>query len=341
MASIVKISALSDTAIKYQKEFAMLPYAVMATELGRHGINLFPNVQYKHVITEWLRKQGIMKPYDTGVAISQMAEVADTKERVLEVLKAYASVQDNINNYQNIAVGSDVLLGKNQTKKHPLEKEIIMTIITTFGEDVLDALFAGVRDTSDQSPLGAFDGLDKKLDVAIAAGEITTGKGNLVSTGAIVAPTSDTDYTAFQQVLDFWRAADAQLRAKPSVLLIPYDIYNFVCDAHFNKFKQKPSEDSFGLAILPGTGGKCTMVPSNIMGNGDRIQLVAPGLIDFGMDSMSDNDFVQVRNVAEDPNIVQYWIQASYGTRYRSYHKKVLQINDGTPSGVQLSGDYS
>lgn len=339
--SVIKISALSETAIKFQKEFAMLPFAVMAEELGRHGITLFPDVQNKHIITEYLRKQGIARPYSTSVNLEHQTEIADAKEKVLEVLTAYASVKDNLKNYQTIGIGMDTLLGKNQTKKHPLEKEIIATIIRTFGEDLLDATFGATRDIADQSPLGLMDGYDKKIDDAISSGEIAVSKGNLVSTGAIVAPSDEDDYTAFEQVLAFWRSGHALMRSKNSLLLIPYDIYNYVCDAHFNKFKSKPSEDSWGMAVLPGTGGKCKMVPSNIMGNGDRIQLVIPGIMDFGMNSMGDADFVQVRNVDEDPNVAQFWIQGDYGTRYRTFHSKMFQVNDGTPAGVQLSGDYS
>jgi hypothetical protein len=59
------------------------------------------------------------------------------------------------------------------------------------------------------------------------------------------------------------------------------------------------------------------------------------------MDSLGDESFVQVRNPFEDPNYVQFWLQAKYGTRIRSIHEKVFQVNEGSAVGVQLSGDYS
>ena len=77
------------------------------------------------------------------------------------------------------------------------------------------------------------------------------------------------------------------------------------------------------------------------MGTGQRIVLTAPGNMDFGMDTLGDETFVQVRNIYEDPNYVQFWIQGKYGTRIRSINEKVFQVNDGASVGAQLSGDYS
>ena len=112
-------------------------------------------------------------------------------------------------------------------------------------------------------------------------------------------------------------------------------------DAFFNKFRSKPTADEYGRIDLYGSGGKCKIIRSTIMGTGQRIILTVPGNLDFGMDTLGDEDFVQVRHPYEDPNYVQFWIQGKYGTRIRSIHEKVFQVNDGTPVGLQLSGDYS
>jgi hypothetical protein len=335
------ITSLTETAIRYQKDLKMLPYAVLATELGRLGINLFPGVQNKDVITEFQRKQGIGKPYSTTVDPTNSAEIAKASERTLEVLAAYASVKDNIQNYQKVAVGPDVLLGKNQDKKHPWERVMLETIIRTFGEDILDALFGGKRDTSDQTPTGMFDGIDELIATDIAAGLIAAGQGNYKQVGSLAAPSGETDYACFTSLLDFWRQADPQLRAQKTLLMVPFDVATHMQDAVFNKFRYKPTTDDFNRVVLEGTNGNCQVVASNNMGTGDRLILTVPGNIDFGMDTLSDNEFVQVRTPYEDPNLVQMWIQGKYGMRIRSVHKKMFQISDGTPVHNILSGDYS
>jgi len=339
MPPTVDITSLQETAIRRQKDLKMLPYAVLATVLGAHGINLMPGIQNKDVITSFYRKSGILKPYATTKEISQ-ADVGKAEEATLEVFKSYASVKDNIQNYKTIAVGPDVLLGKNQSKKHPWEMVMLNGVITTFGEDILDALFPATRDIDDQSPTGAFNGFDTIVDAKVAASLISLAIGNLVNTGTIAAPVDADDTDAADILLAFWRAAHPRLKEVKSMLLVPSDIGDYYDDAYFNKFKHKPIVDEYNRTILHGTGGRCTLVRSTAMGTGQRIYLTVPGNLDFGMDTMSDATFVQVRNIYEDPNLVQFWIQGDYGCRIREVHPKVFQVNEGVPVANALSGDY-
>ncbi len=337
--SKIDITSLAETAIRRQKDLKMLPYAVLREVLGVHGINLLPGIQSKDVLTEYLRKQGIMKPYKAG-ALSD-GTPGKAQEMTLEVQMAYASVKDNIQNYKTINVGPDVLLGKNKTKKHPWQIIMLTSIARTFAEDIIDCLFPGEYDVDGTTPLDAFDGYDTLIDNFITAGLISGGKGNYRQTGAIAAPANESDYSAYTQLLAFWRGSHPALRNKPSLLEVPSHIGDYYDDAHFNKFRQKPTTDEYGRTTLHGTGGKCKLIRSTAMGVGQRIMLTAPGNLDFGMDTLGDEDFVQVRNPYEDPNDIQFWIQGKYGTRIRSIHEKIFQVNEGTPEGLQLSGDYS
>lgn len=157
---------------------------------------------------------------------------------------------------------------------------------------------------------------------------------------AFVPPTSDTDTEVFDRLLKFWRDAHPSLRNANSLLYLPFDIADMYDDSYFNKFKNKPTTDEYGRPYLYGSAGKCRIVRSAIMGTGQRIILMVPGFLDFGMDTISDASFVQVRYPYEDPNIVQFWIQGDYGTRIRNLNPKVFQINEGTPIANALSGDY-
>lgn len=338
-ASAVTVSSLTESAIIYQKDLRHLPYAVLREELGRLGINLYPNVQHKDVITEFLRKQGIMAPYASSISISNSL-LGKTRERVLELKSAYASVKDNVKNYKNTFIGANELL-VNQTKKNPMEFDILMGIVRTFTEDLMDTIFGGVYNGSGTTPLDCFDGLYALIDAEIIAGTIAAAEGNYHAMGSLAAPTSDSDYTAFNSVLAMWRAGDPMLRQKPSRMYMPWDVFSHVQDAIFNKYKQKPTADDYNRFDLPGSGGRCLMVPCNFMGTGEQVILTVPENIDFGMNSLGDADFVQVRNPYEDPNEVQYYIQGDYGMRIRSSHKKVFMVSDGASTPAQLSGDYS
>ena len=335
----VNLAPLQEVAKRLDKELKLLPIVKMREELGRMGITLYPEIQNKDIATHFERKGGILRPYTPLTAVTNQ-DVGKALESVLEVKTAYASVKDNIKNYQTVAVGPDDLLGKNVTKKHPWERVMIWAIVSTFGEDLLEALFAGARVDGGTSPLDAFDGFDTKITAYKSAGEITTGKHNLVATGDISDPSDNTDTDAFDQLLDFWESADPSLRRANSLLYLPFDIASAYNKAFFNKFKYKSNVDEWRRIDLEGSGGKCKIVPSDIMGTGNRIILTIPGNFHLGMNSQSDDQFVQVREPYEDPNIKQFWIQGDYGTRILSINKKVFQTNDGTPIAASLAGDY-
>jgi hypothetical protein len=163
----------------------------------------------------------------------------------------------------------------------------------------------------------------------------------MYATDAITAPSSSTDVEAFDQLWELWANAHPALKKANTIMQVPFDVYIAFQQAHFNKFKYAPKPDEFQRYVLEGTGGRCKIVPSSFMGTGDRVILTVPGNFDFGMDSMKDMQFVQVRNPYEDPNYVQFWIQGSYGVRINSVNEKVFCVNDGTPiHTTSFAGDY-
>jgi hypothetical protein len=337
--SATDISLLQETAIRYDKDLKLLPLMKLREELGRLGVTLYPNVQNKDVATHFERKGGILRPYSTSQDIANQ-DVGKALESILEVKTAYASVKDNIKNYQTIAVGPDNLLGKNISKKHPWNVTMLWAIVATFGEDLLDSLFPGERNDAGTTPLAAFDGFDTKIDTLITSGSIAAAKGNYVSTDTITDPSDSSDTDAYDQLLEFWKSAHPSLRRANSRLLVPWDVYMAYNAAFFNKFKYNPQVDEYQRTYLHGTGKKCLIVPSDAMGTGDRVILTIAGNLHFGMNSLSDDQFVQVRDPYEDPNLKQFWIQGDYGTRILTVNEKVFQVNNGTPVANSLSGDY-
>jgi len=340
--SVVDISTLQETAVRRAKDLKTLAFAVMAPRLGAMGISLIENIQNKDVITNFERKAGIAKPYVVGTV--EDGEVGKAIESVLEVFLAYANVKDNIQNYKKIEVGPDVLIGKNKSKKHPWQMVMLSSIAKTFGEDILyGSLFHAVRDATDRSPLGIFNGYHTILDSLVSDGDIAVSKGNYdTSIGEITAPTDESDHDAADQILAFYRLANKFLKDRPSNLIMSHELADIYDDAYRNMNRYKPEYDVYGRTILHGSQNKCTIVRSSEIGDGQRMILTTPGNLQFGTDKMDDANFVQVRNREEDPNIVQFWLQAQFGTRIRSFNKKELFINNQSEGNANaLSGDYS
>ncbi len=325
------ISSLTATAITHQRDLQYLPYAQMAPVLGELGIRLYPGVQNKHSMTNYLRAAGIARPYVQGTI--EESQVGKAEERVLETHLAYANVKDNIQNYKTVSVGPDQLLGKNISKQHPWQLVMLTSVIRTFAEDVLDALFHAVRNTGTRTPLGLFNGYNKIIDDAISGGSIAANKSNYVETGAI------TSANAYAKLLGMWRAADPLFRNAPSIMIVPQHIGDKYDDNYFDMYKYKPVLDNYGRTVLDGTNGRCTLVRTPYQG-GSRVILTVPGNFHFGFDSMADQTFVQVRTPYEDPNFVQMWIQAAYGTRILNFHRKVFMVNEQSAAVTAYSGDF-
>lgn len=337
--AVVDISTLQESAVRYDSDLKMLPITVLSEELGKLGIALIPNVQYKDIRTYFERSGGIMAPYSAGTLNN--SNLGKAIEAILEVHDAYASVKDNVRNYKTTKIGPDQLLGKNTSKVHPWQKTMLWAIVSTFGEDLGDCLFGGTRNASGTTPKDLFNGFDTLITTKVSAGDITVGKGNKYATGAITAPASATDTDAADQLYEMWANSHVSLRNRNSIMQVPWDVYVAFQQAHFNKWKYAPKADEFNRTILEGSGGRCKIVPSPFLGTGDRVILTVPGNFDFGMDSMKDQQFVQIRAPYEDPNYVQFWIQGSYGVRINSVNQKVFCVNDGTPiHTASFAGDY-
>lgn len=336
----LNIAGITQEAKTYQPQLKMLPYYILAEVLSQHGIQLM-QVAGIDIITQGQRKGGLLKPYDPA-NVDYSDEILKFREAKLETKIAVISMKDSIKNYQGKKLMNlpQAGTGQNQTKKHPFEGLIISQVVVTAAEDILDALFSAEYDITDRSPQGCFDGFDKIITDLVTSTEISVGNKNLVATGVIAAPVSDTDYLAVEKLVAFVRAASPFLK-KNGILYITNTVYLHAVDALENKMSNK-DWDLQGVQdyINKKAGSKIVILVTDFMGTGDRILLTVAGNLHFGMDTFGDETFVDVRTPYEDPNIMQFWLQAEFGARVVSIHQKEFQINDGTPVPMSMSGDY-
>jgi hypothetical protein len=340
---VVNITQLQRVNETYQKDFMVLPYALLIPVLQELKISML-EVNNRDIVVVKERKGGLARPY-VGTDLRYTAEVMRLKERILQTEMAYAAVKDDITNYKEKKVLFDAAKNKinHKTKEHPLEREIIADQIITVGEDIIDSLFHATRNLADPTPMGMVDGFNTILDKLVIAGEISLAKGNLVNSGALTAPSSVTDITAFTSLRDWLRHIDPKWRSKQVVLYIPNSAMANVKDALENK-KTSYKDVTFD-AVLAQLREDCAIpnlqiVSHYALGTGDRLILTEPGNFDLGMNTFSDAGFVQVRNPYENPNHVQYWMQWEIGTRVKNLHKRGFMMSDGDVTANPLSGDY-
>ena len=341
--SVVNITSLQRVAENYQKDFMLLPYAMLIPTLRELKLNML-EVDNKDIVIVKERAGGAARPYVAG-QVGYKSEISRLMERELQTHTAYAAIKDNITNYKTKRVLYDATKDRvnNKTKQHPLERDIIADIITTVGEDIIDCLFHATRDTSDLTPQGMANGFNTIIDNLVAADAVSTAKGNLVNCGSLAAPVDVSDLTAFESLKAWLRNIDNKWRNKQVVLYIPYNSLTNVKDAMENK--KTSYKDVTFASVLTQLREDCgipnlQIVAHYALGTGDRLILTEPGNLDLGMNSFSDVGFVQVRNPYEDANDVQFWLQFDIGMRIKNLNRRGFMISDGNITANQLSGDY-
>jgi hypothetical protein len=341
---VVNIASLNRAAETYQKDFMLLPYAILIPVLRELKLSLL-EVDNKDIVIVKERQGGAARPYVAGGTVGYKAEISKLLERSLQTYTAYAAIKDNITNYKTKRVLYDATKDKvnNQTKQHPMERDIIADVIKTIGEDIIDALFHATRNTSDLTPQGMSNGFNTLIDADIVAGEVSIAKGNLVNCGSLAAPANASDITAYNSVRNWLRSMDVKWRNKPAVAYIPYNVLINVKDALENK-KVSYKDVTFAnlLTQLQEDCGipNLQIVSHYCLGTGTRMILTEPGNLDLGMNSFSDVGFVQVRAPYEDANDVQFWMQFEIGQRIKNLNKRGFMVSDGTAVSNPLSGDY-
>ncbi len=342
----INVAGLQRMAETYDDVLRKMPYLTLMETLDKVKINLVEVLDGKDKVVVYHRKGGIARPYTPGAsnAVSE-EELGKAFERVLEPKECYTALKDHIMNYRNKRVISNrPEKVDNKTKQHPQEVLILESKIRTVGEDILSALFFASRNEDDKSPMGMFDGFNEQINKEITAGDIATAKGNLFSTGPIESPGDENDMEAFDKLVEFLRSASPFLR-QHGTLYMTQDAMFRAMEALGNKLKYKNALEwevflnhLRGLTAAPGL----EIISDPIFGTGSRLIYTAPDNLDFGIDTMGDEQFVHVRSPYEDPNIAQFWMQWKAGTRVTSIHPKTFLVNDQTNTANDLiSGDYS
>lgn len=290
----------------------------------------------------------MLKPYSATTPTEQFyaSEIGKLSERILEPKKCVLPLKDRIDNYTSVKVVSNAAEPvNNESKKHPLEKTILTNMVTTASEDLILPVIFGELDTTNLNPIGCFDGMNTIIDNDIAAGEIAAAKGNYIDLpdNAFAFDPANPSVTAWNNLKVFVRSLDRFLRSN-GIIYMPYNVYNNCMESLSHSITNKPmmSYDIFLDAIRGFANSKnLKLVVDDILGTGDRLVAQLPGNMDLGMNTQAASQFVQVRDIFEDPNIAQFWIQFEAGFRIRGVHRKVFAVSDGSAvADISFLGDY-
>lgn len=342
----INFTDLQQAAVHYDPVLRYLPHVMLEPFIKAMHFNL-QNASVEDRRINMRRKGSLLRPYKGTVTKVEEKELLAPEESVLTPRNGYLALVDNLQNYRDkVLVMQAGRTIDNRTKEHPYQREILENVVRTFVEDFTLAI-PHAKYQSAESPLGVFDGYNTIIDTLITNTKISEANGNLVKCDEIKAPTgAGADPLKPLNILVGWlRSLNPMLKAGELDIHLPSNILELVIDSFEAKRSYQGDtsveklvlylRDKCGLSYTP------SIISTPIMGTGTRMVATRPGNITVGISAPADLQFVQVRNVDPDPNVVQFWMQADMGTRLDDWNKKVFATNGGTiKSGIALSGDY-
>ena len=336
---ILNIDELKRYAKTYDGVLRVLPFFSLQEFAQRMKLNVI-EVRDEDVLVNFRRKAGNTGPYKAGASIDYPDEIGKIVEMSLKPELTVSRIQDNIQNYKEKRVISNA--GEpvdHVSKRHPLEKTVIDNMVISHTEDVIFSAFFAERNEEVYSPLTAFTGFFPWIDHFKTTSDISLANGNLVPTGEFGSNDGVDDY---DRLVQFLRAAHPML--KRGAVLYYSSSVELVCKEALRKktsaFKRPTSEEFWEAVKDDAKFPMLQPVTHEAYGTGSALILVKPGMLDLGVNTRRASQFVQVRDIFEDPNDVQFWLQSAYGTRFQDVHRKVFQVNECTNQGVDLAGDY-
>ena len=336
---VINIDELKRYAKTYDGVLRVLPFFSLQEFAQRMRLNVI-EVRDEDVLVNFRRKAGNTGPYKAGASIDYPDEIGKIVEMSLKPELTVSRIKDNIQNYKEKRVISNA--GEpvdHVSKRHPLEKTVIDNMVISHTEDVIFSAFFAERNEEVYSPLTAFTGFFPWIDHFKTTSDISLANRNLVPTGEFGSGDGVDDY---DRLVQFLRQAHPML--KRGAVLYYSSSVELVCKEALRKktsaFKRPTSEEFWEAVKDDAKFPMLQPVTHEAYGTGSALILVKPGMLDLGVNTRRASQFVQVRDIFEDPNDVQFWLQSAYGTRFQDVHRKVFQVNECTNQGVDLAGDY-
>ena len=343
---LIDVSKLNQTLITYDKALRALPFATLQEVAAKLGLNVM-DLQGKHALINERRRAGGTQSYKIGKNFRLVDKLLGYEPSVIEPKDVVCITKENSQKYDDgelLIVGGQPV--SNINKKHPLETRVAFTLVKSHVEDVVYTLFHAERDEDSTSPSGAFDGLFTKADMLITTGDVNAARGNFAPSGLFTLPTKDTDSAAYENLVEWIGGANTYLRSSKSgipQLLCAETVLIAARSALRNKLSMQEYPSMQRMIELLREDAMCPaleILSHEALGQGSRLVLQKKGNMDVAFNTQAATKFCQIRDIYEDPNEWQFWLQTGYDTRIRDWHEKVYRCNEQKNDSLDLAGDY-
>ena len=343
---LIDVSKLNEALITYDKALRALPFATLQEVAAKLGLNVM-DLQGKHALINERRRAGGTQSYKIGKDFRLVDKLLGYEPSVIEPKDVVCITKENSQKYDDgelLIVGGQPV--SNINKKHPLETRVAFTLVKSHIEDVVYTLFHAERDEDSTSPSGAFDGLFTKADMLITTGDVNAARGNFAPSGIFALPTKETDSAAYENLVEWIGGANTYLRSSKSgipQLLCAETVLIAARSALRNKLRMQEYPSMQRMIELLREDAMCPaleILSHEALGQGSRLVLQKKGNMDVAFNTQAATKFCQIRDIYEDPNEWQFWLQTGYDTRIRDWHEKVYRCNEQKNESLDLAGDY-
>ena len=339
----IGIDALQHVAEQVSKEILMGPGYTDAEEMDRLGINTISGVQFKRTFHLFIRKGGTTRRKDVRREIN--SEAGFLKERTLVAKLSWDKFPANIDDFCETVFGTDA------QGQFPLSAEATEAILKDYADNLAACLWFGdisLDNGDDNVPardqaMALYDGFHTCIKHDIEDGLISEANGNLVHCEAITAPVDTDDTTPYDNFIDWHRRWDERLRKVPTRVFMNEETAMNIASGYANKFHgnfrvEYNQGDNFKLPGL----SKVTICPIANFGEGDRMYATVDDNFVYGVDTLSNQQYVSVRLGSDrDHRDLSFQIQSIQGCGIRSFLKSSLAVSDGSLATPEyVAGDY-
>jgi len=343
---LIDVSKLNEATVIYDKALRALPYATLQEVASKLKLNVM-DLQGKHSRINERRRAGGTQSYKIGKEFKELEQILGYEPSLIEPKDVVFITKENSQKYDDnelLIIGGTPV--SNINKKHPLETRIVFAMVTSHAEDIVYSLYHAERDEDSKSPLGAFDGFYTKLDKIIMAGAVNVARGNLALSGEFLMPTSETDFAAYENLVDWIGGAHNALRSSQGgipQLQCSETVIKAARAALRNKLRMQEYPTTQRLIELLREDAFCPtleVITHEALGRGSRLILQKAGNMDLAFNTKAASRFCQIRDIYADPNEWQFWLQSGYDTRINDWHEKVFRTNEQKNEANDLAGDY-
>lgn len=333
--------AIEGTASIMSEEIILNPVVVgKASVFDPLRIFVREGIQKKHTLPIYARKGQIAKPYYKGMEpVSAGAFIASE----MQVHLSAAFVRVNIQDFDDVIIGNENILGTNkEPKRIPFAETILWGISESFTEDLLEAIVFGEYDPKGEAGYPNYDGIATLVKQAIESKEISKTAGNLIESSGFPEPVDAEDTTAWDNFEAVLKKLNPALLTAPELIAETSTVtQGNILSAYYNKFKHTLTEESVKMGNFFLTYPNVKLVGHAIYGKGDAVLFTVPNNLEVGVDSISDDEFCDVTPNPFDKNEFTIQIQSRFGMRINNKSPKKFAVTDGDfiPNDMPLSGD--